>query len=100
MSKRNSSTVKFDEIEMQPFEYSAEGHRQAVSLAGNIASWDEEKESTNVAAALLIGGIAAIEDESERHAAAFYAIIAIMAKCPTVTRTMNRMMRRERRSVS
>jgi hypothetical protein len=84
--------INYDGLVMRPFPYTVAGYEYAVELAQSIAGLGDENEPNNVATALLIAGIAAIEGAGERHWIADGAITQIMAKCPSVREKMNRLL--------
>jgi hypothetical protein len=87
-----SKVRKVGEIEMRPFEYSAAGQNYALELADGISSHEPDHEPNNIAAALLIAGIAAIEDQGDREICAYFVIRRIMSHCPSVESEMNELM--------
>jgi hypothetical protein len=85
--------MKCGEIEMRAFPYSMDGHTHARELADCISSEEPDHENNNIALAVLVAGIAAIEDKGNREICAYFVIRDIMAKCPSVQQEMNRLMK-------
>jgi hypothetical protein len=61
--------VTFTDLPMYPFIYTAQGAEAARQLAKQVAYIDRTE--TNLALMELISGIAAIQDEEDRHVIAF-----------------------------
>jgi hypothetical protein len=66
------AAVKHTDLAMYPFIYNANGRAAALHLASEAAH--VEKPEYNMAMIELIGGIAAIENEEDRHVLAFDVI--------------------------
>ena len=86
--------VVWNELTLYPFAPSAEGQARAVELADAASTYEDDE--NNLALALLVAGIAAVRNEGDRHAAAYFAIERVLSKTPHVVRAMSRYMAENR----
>ncbi|MGA9994814.1 MAG: hypothetical protein WBP93_05325 [Pyrinomonadaceae bacterium] len=70
---------KFGGITMHPFTYSAIGQEYAANLAETCSTYEEGSDE-NIALALLISGLAAIENADDRHALTYFALERLLSK--------------------
>jgi len=90
MSKKETAK-QHGGIQMHPFTYPNRWIDHAQMLADAVSSY--ESEGHNAALIQLITGIAAMENEDDRHSIAYFAVEEIFKKTPTAIRALDQFMR-------
>jgi len=97
MSKKTGEqddAKKWGNINMHPFTYPNRWIDHATMLADAASSY--EAEGQNAAVIQLITGIAAMDNEDDRHSIAYFVVEEIFKKTPTSLRALDEFVQRHK----